>query len=237
MSKHKQMFTFAREESDLPPQIPQHLLQDNRPTKKNVRIRSLEDPQRQRQAQTQTKPTTRDDGAVSQRSSQAPIDLVHRPLWNYQNPRHREYVPNSRRDPNYEKRNHSQDRPRQTEEIPKKATNNRWNSDSQLQQKERKLNVSNQSRPTNIKQPPPPPPPLPPQREESIGNLLRAHKPPRQEAFVDEESNFHNISSLDKYEHFTPYIRTDEILDPAKAFSPVPLSREPSAHRSRVRTG
>lgn len=230
MSTHKQLFAFTREESDLPPQIPSHLLRDNRTTKKNVRIRSLEDPQRQRQAQTQSKPTTRDDGAVSQRSSQAPIDLVHRPLWNYQNPNRREYVPNSKRDPNYDKRYHSQDRPQRTEEIPKKATNNRWNSDSQLQQKERKLNLSNQSRSTNIK----PPAPHPPQREENIGNLLKTHKPPRQDAFADEESNFHNISSLEKYEHFTPYIRTDEVLDPAKAFSPVPISREPSAQRSRV---
>ena len=231
MLTHKQMFNFAREESDLPPQIPSHLLRDGRIQKKAVRIRSLEDPQRQRQAQSQAqpKPTTRDDGAVSQRSSQAPLDLVHRPLWNYQNPKHREYVPNSKRDPHYDKRqHHSQERSRRPDDIPKKTTNNRWNNDSQLQPKEKKINPPNPTtRVTTIKQIQP--------REETIGNLLKTHKP-RQEVFVDDESSFNNISSLDKYDHFTPYIRTDEVLDPAKAFSPVPQSREPSAmHRSRVR--
>ncbi|CAF4721849.1 unnamed protein product, partial [Rotaria magnacalcarata] len=78
---------------------------------KNVRIRSLEDTQRQRRpsiSTTHSSHNTIDDGAGSQigthRSNYGTIDLVHRPLWNYQNPEHREYVPNSRRDPHYDKR-------------------------------------------------------------------------------------------------------------------------------------
>jgi hypothetical protein len=224
MLPQRQMFAFNREESDLPPQIPNHLLKDPKSIKKNVRIRSLEDPQRQRQSHSHT--NIRDDGAPSQRSTNAPIDLLHRPLWNYQNPQHREYVPNSKRDPHYDKRQRQQDRSSRIDEVPKKTNYNRWHSDGQLQhqQNEKKLNTTNRTRSMGIVK----------QKDESIVNLFKVQKP-RHEAFVitkkEDQSNYNNISSLDQYEHFTPYIRTDEVLDPAKAFSPVPQSRETSARR------
>ena len=228
MPPHRQMFSFDREESDLPPQIPNHLLRNGKGNKKNVRIRSLEDQQRRRPSNSTQ--TTRDDNTPSQRSTHPPIDLLHRPLWNYQNPKHREYVPNSKRDPFYDKRHRQQETSNQRNETTKKSSSyNRWNSDSELQheQREKKVNLINRTRSTGIIK-----------QNEPTRNVFKEHKP-RQEAFVisktdDDQSNFHPISSLDKYEHFTPYIRTDEVLDPAKAFSPVPTSRETSAHRPRV---
>ncbi|CAF4589657.1 unnamed protein product, partial [Rotaria magnacalcarata] len=80
---------------------------------------------------------TIDDGAGSQigthRSNYGTIDLVHRPLWNYQNPEHREYVPNSRRDPHYDKRprqrNVEQENFERTDDVQKRTAYNRWNSD------------------------------------------------------------------------------------------------------------
>ena len=218
MPPHRQLFSFTREESDLPPQIPDHLLKNPRSTKKNVRIRSLEDPQRQRQSHSHA--SIRDDGAPSQRSTTGPVDLVHRPLWNYQNPRQREYVPNSKRDPHYK------ERPSRIDEEPKKTSYNRWNSDGQLQrqQNEKKFNPNNRTHSMGVVKP----------KEQPIGNSHRVQKP-RQDAFIatrkDEQSSFSNISLLDRYEHFTPYIRTDEVLDPARAFSPVPQSRDTSARQ------
>jgi hypothetical protein len=231
MNPHKQMFSFTREESDLPPQVPNHLLRNSKQNKKNVRIRSLEDHQRQRQSHSNQ--ITHDDSATSHRSNNPTFDLVHRPLWNYQNPAHREYIPNSKRDPYHDKRQRNQGNSNRIDDVQKKRENyNRWNSDSEIQheQKENKLNSVHRSRSSGLK--------TNNQKDESINNLLKGQKP-KQDVFLitntDEQSNYNTISSLDKYENFTPYIRTDEILDPAKAFSPVPQSREASAHRQRVR--
>jgi hypothetical protein len=226
MHQHKQMFSFTREESDLPPQIPNHLLRNSKPNKKNVRIRSVED-----QRRSHSNPSTQDDSAPSQRSNNPPVDLVHRPLWNYQNPQHREYIPNSKRDPFRDKRHRSQGTVDRADDLQKKTNYNRWNSDSELQHEQKDKRI-NRTRPTGIKQQH--------QKDENMMNLLKGQKT-KQHTFVitktvdDDERSFNNISSLDKYEHFTPYIRTDEILDPSKAFSPVPQSRETSAHRPRVR--
>lgn len=239
MAPHKQMFPFTREESDLPPQIPNHLLRNGKQNKKNVRIRSLEDPQRQRRPSASTihsNHNTNDDGNTSQVGTyrsyhHGPFDILHRPLWNYQNPEHREYVPNSKRDPNYEKRarqkHTTQEQFDHTDDSPKKTVYNRWNSDSELQheRKERKITPRNRTRSTVLKQ-----------------NTNRMEPMPRtkpsQDAFIitktDEESSYNNISSLDKYEHFIPYLRTDDVLDPSKAFSPIPPSRETSAHTQQI---
>ncbi|CAF4526191.1 unnamed protein product [Rotaria socialis] len=243
---HKQMFSFTREESDLPPQIPNHLLRNGKQNKKNVRIRSLEDTQRQRRpsiSTTHSSHNTIDDGVGSQigthRSNYGTIDLVHRPLWNYQNPEHREYVTNSRRDPHYDKRprqrNAEQENFDRTDDVQKRTAYNRWNSDSELQQqqqqqqrKERKFTPSNRTRPTALKQ-----------SNINKNEPIPRAKPPH-EAFLvkktDDESSYINISSLDKYEHFIPYTRTDDVLDPSKAFSPIPPSRETSAHTQQITT-
>lgn len=239
MPPHKQMFSYNREESDLPPQVPNHLLRCSKQNKKNVRIRSLEDHQRQRRSSISTSQSnnrTQDDSAASQlgthRSNYGPLDVLHRPLWNYQNPQHREYVPNSKRDPHYDKRNRhkqvEQENTNRIDNVQKKTAYNRWNSDSEIQQ-EKKSNTTHRSRATVLKHHQ--------NKDESIYNLHKEQKS-KQEAFIitktDDETNFKNISSFDKYENFTPYIRTDEVLDPSKAFSPVPQSRETSAHKQRV---
>jgi hypothetical protein len=221
------MFSFTREESDLPPQVPNHLLRNSKSNKKNVRIRSLEDRQRRPSATTSnSNQNPHDDGTTSHRSNYGPLDVVHRPLWNYKNPEHKEYVPNSKRDPYYEKRQRQQG----NNDVQKKISYNRGNSDSELQhkKKEKKINLTNRTRSTGLKN----------HKDENISNLLKEQKP-KQETFIitktNNQSDFNNLSSLDKYENFTPYIRTDEILDPAKAFSPVPPSRDTSAHIQRVR--
>jgi hypothetical protein len=228
MIPHKQMFSYIREESDLPPQVPNHLLRNSKNPngKKNVRIRSVEDTHRQRRTSIST--THNDDGATSQmgtnRSQYGPSDLVHRPLWNYHNPQHREYVPNSKRDPHYDKHQRQEDSTR-NDDVKKKKTTiyHRGNSDTELQQ-DRKFNTTNRTRTTVLKH-----------KEERIVDLPKGQT--KKEAFVitkpNDESSYNNISSLDKYEHFTPYIRTDEVLDPAKAYSPIPQSRETSAHKQR----
>ena len=237
MGPHKQLFSFTREESDLPPQVPNHLLRNSKTNKKNVRIRSLEDNQRQRRSSMTTSHSnnnTTDDGTTSQlgthRSNYGPMDLAHRPLWNYQNPEHREYIPNSKRDPHYEKRQRQkkieQGNLILVDDIPKKATYNRWNSDSELQrkQKEKPLDANNRTRSTILKSNP--------QKNES--RIPVSKEKLQQEEFliknINNEATFNTISSLDKYEHFVPYTRTDDILDPSKAFSPIPPSRETSAH-------
>ncbi|CAF4172442.1 unnamed protein product [Adineta steineri] len=208
MVSHHQMFNYTREESDLPPQVPNHLLHEGKQNKKNVRIRSHEDNQRQRQSNNNN--TT--PQANTQRNHYGPHDLLHRPLWNYQNGAHRQYVPNSKRDPNSDKRQKPNER----------TTYNRWNSDSELQheRKEKKTVTTNQPR-SNVSR----------QNQPQHVNLPKGQ--PKEKTFVfsknDDESNFNNVPSLDKYEHFIPYTRTDEILDPARAFSPLPQSREPSA--------
>ncbi|CAF2937099.1 unnamed protein product [Rotaria sp. Silwood2] len=244
MAPHKQMFSFTREESDLPPQVPNHLLRNAKQNKKNVRIRSLEDHQRQRRPSnttTHSNNNINDDGVTSQigtnRSNYGPLDLVHRPLWNYHNPKHREYVPNSKRDPHYEKRqrhkHHEQENFDRTDNIQKKPTYNRWNSDSQLQQeyKEKKSIPINRTRSIVLKHN---------INHKNEHNMNISKEKISQQAFItktdDNETHYNNISSLDKYEHFIPYTRTDDVLDPSKAFSPIPPSRETSAHTQQLLT-
>ncbi|CAF3506044.1 unnamed protein product [Rotaria sp. Silwood1] len=245
MALHKQMFPFTREESDLPPQIPNHLLRNSKQNKKNVRIRSLEDHQRQRRSSittTHSNNNTNDDGITSQigtnRSNYGPLDVLHRPLWNYQNPKHREYIPNSKRDPHYEKRHrskyHEQENFDHIDDIQKKPTYNRWKSDSELQQerKEKKTIPTNRTHSTVLKHN------IYPKNEHNI-NIPREKI--SQQAFLitktdNDDTHYNNISSLDKYEHFIPYTRTDDVLDPSKAFSPIPPSRETSAHTQQVIT-
>ncbi|CAF1205768.1 unnamed protein product [Rotaria sordida] len=244
MMSHKQMFSFNREESDLPPQIPNHLLRNSKQNKKNVRIRSLEDHQRQRRSSMTTihsNNNTNDDGITSQASTNrhnyGPLDLLHRPLWNYKNPEHRQYIPNSKRDPHYEKRQrhkyHGEENFDRIDDIQKKPTYNRWKSDSELQQeyKEKKSSSTNRTRSTVLKHN---------INHKNEYNINISREKISQQAFVttktDDETYYNNISSLDKYEHFIPYTRTDDVLDPSKAFSPIPPSRETSAHTQQLIT-
>lgn len=196
------MFSYTREESDLPPQIPSNLIRDgkNVQTKKNVRIRSLEDnSSRQRRTSMTTtqsnNASSKDDGNISQlesnRSHKSGFDILRRPLWNYQNQEHREYIPNSRRDPNYERR--------QKQKAPEIEQNDRFYS--------RSKNELETERTT--KKPP------------TQTSPVKTTRSTRRDAFLS-----NRISSLDKYEHFIPYTRTDEVLDPSRAFSPIPNSRE-----------
>lgn len=233
------MFSYMREESDLPPQVPNHLLRGskNPQNKKNVRIRSLEDTSRQRRSSVTTtthsnNTTSKDDGALSQlgthRSHYGPHDLVHRPLWNYHNPEHREYVPNSRRDPHYDKRQRQKsNEPGQMEDSPKRTNYNRWNSDGEIQQQQQQQRPK-EKKATSLERPRlAAPRSIYTKDETQMNPIPRATKPSNQSIHV-------NVSSLDKYEHYIPYTRTDEVLDPARAFSPLPQSREPSAHKQRI---
>ena len=215
MAPQIQIFSYTREESDLPPQVPQHLVRDGRNShnKKTVRIRSVEDTDRQR------RPSIPASQLTSHRS-RGPIDIVHRPLWNYHNPEYREFVPNSKRYPVSDKRQRNKSNER-AEEAPKKATYTRWNSDTELQQH------TNRARPPMAKGNAP--------RDDSKTNVQQ--RPARKDAFAlvktDDHSSFSNLPSLDKYEHFIPYTRTQEVLDPSRAYSPVPQSREGSAGKKR----
>ena len=244
------MFSYMREESDLPPQVPNHLLHGskNAQSKKNVRIRSLEDSSRQRRSSVTTtthsnNTASKDDGATSQlgthRSHYGPLDLVHRPLWNYQNPEHREYVPNSRRDPHYDKRHRQKNNESgPMEESPKRTNYSRWNSDSELQhqQQQQQQQRPKEKQATSLERPRlAAPKSIYSKDETQMNSLPRSTK---HEAFVitkpTDRSSYLNLSSLDKYEHYIPYTRTDEVLDPARAFSPLPQSREPSVLRQRI---
>ena len=247
MSQHKQMFPFTREGSDLPAQIPPQLLKNSKHNKKNVRIRSLEDQQRQRHSHSHSHQSPHDDNISTHRSNNPTLDLISRPLWNYQNPEHREYVPNSKRDPYTEKRQQQQQPPppppsqgnrNRIDTKQKPPVYNRWKSDSDIQheqQKDKKLNTNNRTRSTGLKQTNQQQ--QQPSKDEMLINSSKGQKF-KEDTFIisntDDERNFNNVSSLDKYEHFTPYIRTDEILDPSRAFSPMPLSRETSAYKQRV---
>ncbi|CAF5134579.1 unnamed protein product, partial [Rotaria magnacalcarata] len=142
---------------------------------------------------------------------------------------------NSRRDPHYDKRprqrNVEQENFERTDDVQKRTAYNRWNSDSELQQqqrKERKFTPSNRTRPAALKQ-----------NNINKNEPIPRAKPPHEASLVkktDDESSYINISSLDKYEHFIPYTRTDDVLDPSKAFSPIPPSRETSAHTQQITT-
>lgn len=184
-----------------------------------------------------------DDGSASQMSNQytnsGPVDINNRPLWNYKNPQHREYVPNSKRDPHYERRQRlkhfEQGNFDRIDDVQKKTCYNRWNSDSELQQK--KPSAKNRVHSTITK-----PSAYGNQKEESIMNLLKVQNRYQQEALatrkpssmhtrMDDEYNSNRGSSLDKYDNYVPYTRADEMNDQSKMHTPGPHSRDTSPHK------
>jgi hypothetical protein len=251
MAPNRQTIPYTYEESDLPPQVPNHHFRNsgyrnipNQPGKKNPRMHSLDDnhPPQRRTSVTTYHSNPNDDGTLSQMSSQrsqhGPVDIQHRPLWNYKNPAHREYVPNSKRDPHYEKRQRlkhfEQGNFDRIDDVQKKTCYNRWNSDSELQQK--KQIPTNRVRSTLSK-----PTTNGHHKDESIMNLLKMQNKQQQESFgtrkpssnhfkTDEDYNTNRESSLDKYDNYVPYTRTDEALEQSRVYSPIPQSREPSPH-------
>jgi len=73
-------------------------------------------------------------------------------------------------------------------------------------------------------------------------NLLKMQHKQQQETFgtrksalnhlkPDDYFNSNRESSLDKHENGMPYTRTDEMLDPSRAYSPVSRSTETSPHK------
>jgi hypothetical protein len=217
---------YAYEDSDLPPN---HHYR-NQPGKKTVRMRSLDDNQL---------PPRTNAGAPSQmnshRTNQSPTDIQHRPLWNYKNHKRAEYIPNSKRDPNYEKRQRlkqielgNYDR---VDDVQKKTCYNRWNSDSEIQQK--KQQPMNRTRSTMSKATG-----FGNHKDESIMNLLKGQNkqpevygtryPPSNHTKPDNEYNSNQPASVDRYENDVPYTRPDEGFDPTKIYS---QSIETSSHK------
>jgi len=205
-------------------------------------MHSLDDNQPGRRTSTTTYHSNpNDDGTISQisnqRSNHGPVDINHRPLWNYRNPGHREYIPNSKRDPHYERRQRlkhfEQGNFDQIDDVQKKICYNRWNSDSELQQYKKQV-PTNRVRSTISKTTT-----NGNHKDESIMNLLKMQNKHQHEAFgtrksalnhtkADDEFNANHESSLDKYENQVPYTQTDEIVDPT---TPVSRSRETSPYK------
>lgn len=190
-------------------------------------MRTVEENHASRRASTTTyNSNPNDDRTISQishaRSHQPPVDMHHRPLWNYNNPQHREYVPNSKRDPHYEKRQRlkyfEQGNYDRIDDVQKKTCYNRWNSDSELQNQQKKSIPTNRIRSTVSKATS-----YGNHKDESIMNLLKMqHK--QQQAFgsrksalhhnkTDEETNSNHESLVDRYDNYVPYTQTDEALD------------------------
>jgi hypothetical protein len=182
----------------------------------------------------------------SQRSYQGPVDAQNRPLWNYKNTEHREYVSNSKRDPHYEKRQRlkhfEQGNFDRIDDVQKKTCYNRWNSDSELQQNKKQLPTnrvrSTISKTTSYGN----------HKDESIMNLLKVQNRQQQESFGtrkptsnhnkrDEEFNSNRPSAFDKYENYAPYTRTDDVLEPEKVYTPASQSRETSPQRQATEVG
>ncbi|CAF4680983.1 unnamed protein product [Rotaria sp. Silwood1] len=254
---NRQTNPYAYEESDLPPQVPNHHFRNagyrnipNQPGKKNPRMRSLDDNHSSRRASSIYQTNSNDDGTISQMSNQhsshVPIDIHHRPLWNYNNPEHREYIPNSKRDPHYEKRQRlkhfEQGNFDRIDDVQKKTCYNRWNSDSELEQKQKKSIPTNRIRSTVSKTST-----YGNHKDESIMNLLKVQNKYQQDSFgarkpssihtkTDEDYNSNHGSSLDKYESYIPYTRNDDILDRTKINSPSSQSRETSPHKELTET-
>jgi hypothetical protein len=256
MAPNRQTNPYAYEDSDLPPQVPNHHYRNsgyrnipNQPGKKNPRMRSLDDnpPPQRRTSVTTYHSNPNDDGSVSQMSSQrGPVDVHNRPLCNYKNPQHREYVPNSKRDPHYEKRQRlkhfEQGNFDRIDDVQKKTCYNRWNSDSELQQNKKQLPTnrvrSTISKTTSYGN----------HKDESIMNLLKVQNRQQQESFGtrkptsnhnkrDEEFNSNRPSAFDKYENYAPYTRTDDVLEPEKVYTPASQSRETSPQRQATEVG
>ena len=192
--------------------------------KRNSRMKSVDDKATVRRTPTSFYPET----------SSNPRDLGQRPMWNYKNPRHREYVPNSKKDPHYEKRQRmkhfEQGNFDRIDDVQKKTCYNRWNSDSELQQHHKKCVPNNRVRSTASK-----PSGFGHPKDESILNLLKrqnqqqdlyAHRkassmPGRQ----DDDRHSDRTSSLDKYENH----QTND--EPPHSYSPVSRSRDSSPQK------
>ena len=212
-------------------------------------MRSLDDHQLSRRTSTTTYHSNpNDDRTVSQisesRSNQPPLDVHQRPLWNYKNPQHREYVPNSKRDPHYEKRQRlkhfEQGNFDRIDDVQKKTCYNRWNSDSEIQQQQKKPIPTNRVRSTMSKATS-----FGNHKDESILNLLKMQHKQQQEALgtrksalnhprTDEDIHSNHESAFDKYESYVPYTRTDEALDFGKVHSPNSRSRETTPQRQSI---
>lgn len=231
------------EEPDLPSELPNPHYQNsgyrsipNQPGKNNPRMRPYDDNHVSRRTSTSTYHSNpNDDRTTSQishaRSHQPPMEIHQRPLWNYNNPQHREYVPNSKRDPHYEKRQRlkhfEQGNYDRIDDVQKKTCYNRWNSDSELQNQQRKPIPTNRIRSTVSKATS-----YGNHKDESIMNLLKMQQK-QQQTFgsrksavshtkADEETNSNHESSVDKYDNYVPYTRTDEIIDPGQVQSSSP---------------
>ncbi|CAF1424183.1 unnamed protein product [Rotaria magnacalcarata] len=250
MSQNRQTNPYAYEDSDLPPQVPNHHFRNsgyrnipNQPGKNNPRFHSQDDNNPSRRTSTMNHTNSNDDGTTSQmsnaRSVNGPRDVNNRPLWNYRNAEHREYIPNSKRDPHYEKRQRlkhfEQGNFDRIDDVQKKICYNRWNSDSELQQK--KHAPTNRIRSTTSKTSG-----FGTHKDESIMNLLKVHNRFQQENFAarkasslhnknDDEYNSNRGSSLDKYDNYNTHTRSDEVYDRTKMNSPSSHSRDTSPHK------
>jgi hypothetical protein len=235
MPLNRRTAPYAYEESDLPPQAPNHHYRNpgNHPGKKTTRIRSLDDnqpPQYPSTTNHQSQPNT--VGSTSQMNSQrtnhGPVDIQQRPLWNYNKHKRAEYVSNSKRDPHYEKRQRLKhlelgnfDR---VDDVQRKTCYNRWNSDSEIQQQHKKQAPMNRTRSTVPKTQT-----YGNHKDESIMNLLKGQNkqpevygiryPPSNHIKTDNEYNSNRASSLDRQENYVSYTRPDEGFDPANVYS------------------
>jgi len=213
MSPYKQT---VYDDNDLPPY--------GSKGKRNSRMKSVDDKTNIRRTPTSFYPET----------SSNPRELNQRPLWNYRNAKQREYVPNSKKDPHYETRQrmkHFQqgdfDR---IDDVQKKTCYNRWNSDSELQQHQKKPMPNNRIRSTASK-----PTGFGHQKDESILNLLKRqnqqqdHHGQRKASSVpirhDDDRHSDRTSSLDKYEN---HPSNDEH---PQSYSPVSRSRDSSPQK------
>ena len=174
------------------------------------------------------------------RAQQGPVDSNNRPLWNYKNAAQREYVPNSKRDPHYEKRQRlkhfEQGNFDRIDDVQKKTCYNRWNSDSELQQRQKKSVPSNRVRSTASK-----PSGSGGNKDESILNLLKGRnrpqenfaypKTPANQTRADDDYPANRESSLERYENRPSYAQADEGRDTVKDYSPRSHSRNSSPHK------
>ncbi|CAF0956448.1 unnamed protein product [Adineta ricciae] len=214
----------AYEDSDLPPQVPNHrrdgVYRNNshHPGRKTTHMHCLDDNQSSRHTSHanhhmnahNTSTTSQMNG---QRTSHGPTDVHNRPLWNYNQQKRGEYVPNSKRDPHYEKRQRLKNMELGNydciDDVQKKTCYNRWNSDSEIEKKQvTRARVPKTASHGHHK-------------DESIMNLLRGqHKqqndtygtryPPSNHVKTDDQYTSNHPSSLERYDNYVPYSRTDE---------------------------
>ncbi|CAF1002790.1 unnamed protein product [Adineta steineri] len=220
---NRRMPSNGYDDSDLPPQAPNH----NR-NKKPTRVNSVDDNR-------QTPGSNSNNvGRKSQMNGNRPnsdaIDTQQRPIWNYNKEKRGEYVPNSKRDPNYETRQ----RLKQlqlgnydcVDDVQKKTCYNRWNSDGDIQQK--KQGQMNRTRSTVPKTTS-----YGNHKDESIMNLLKGQnkqQSQQQEAYgtkypssnhtkTDDDYNSNRVSSLDRYDNYAPYTQSDDVNESNKIYS------------------